>query len=51
LDEFQADVAERDVEEYSALALRSFEVAGQYYNYRVPIVGDIKTGSNWDTCH
>jgi hypothetical protein len=50
-DEHQADVAEKDVEEYSALALRSFEVAGQYYNYRVPIVGDIRVGKNWDTCH
>jgi len=50
-DEMDADVAECDVEEYLMLALKSFEAAGRYYNYRVPIIGAGKVGEDWFQVH
>jgi len=50
-DEFEAEVKEGQEEEYMELALRCFEKAGEYYKYRVPIVGDVKKGMTWADVH
>jgi len=50
-DEFQALVRNDHVEKYVELAYKSFIKAGEFYNYRVPIEGDIKCGQNWAETH
>ena len=32
-------------------AVKSFQLAGEYYNFRCPITGEYKVGSNWADTH
>ena len=50
-DEFQHEVHPDDLERVTELALLAFEEAGRFFNLRVPIIGDAKTGANWAETH
>ena len=50
-DEFQAEVADCDVEEYSKLASDSIRLAGEYFNLRCPLAGSSDVGTNWSETH
>ena len=50
-DEIQLSCRPELVEDVTKLALLSFQMAGENYNFRVPIEGDAKVGSNWKECH
>lgn len=50
-DEIQAEVRDDHVEEYSQACLDSFIKAGEYYNFRIPIDGEVKIGENWKETH
>ena len=50
-DEFQLCVLERDVEEAKELLLTSIPEAGQHYDFRCPLEGEVKIGQNWCETH
>lgn len=50
-DEIQAEVADADVETYSAFALEAMVEAGEYYNMRCPLEGTVKSGASWADTH
>ena len=50
-DEFQSYVLPEHQEIYKEQCLKSFIDAGNFFNYNVPIVGDVKIGRNWSECH
>ena len=50
-DEIQLSCRPELVEDVTRLALMSFLMSGENYNFRVPIEGDAKVGSNWKECH
>lgn len=50
-DEWQWRVRNKVVQEFTDLALPCFPLSGQYFNYRVPIEGDVKVGKTWATTH
>lgn len=50
-DEVQAEVKPEHVEEYKEACLKAFNKAGEYFNFRIPIDGDVKIGENWKDTH
>jgi len=50
-DEIQAEVRPEHVEEYTAACHAAFKRAGEYFNFRIPIEGDVKVGNNWADTH
>lgn len=50
-DEFQLLVREGYEEQVGELAVRSFRVAGEYFNFRCPLDGEYKVGRNWAETH
>lgn len=50
-DELQYDVLEEHVERFSEICLEAFLWAGRYFNYTLPIEGDVKVGRNWSETH
>lgn len=50
-DEFQLLVREGIEEQVGQIAVRSFQDAGKYFNFRCPLDGEYKTGSNWAETH
>ena len=32
-------------------AVKAFEQAGEFFNFRCPITGEYKVGTNWAECH
>ena len=50
-DEFQLLVREGIEEQVGAIAVRSFQDAGKYFNFRCPLDGEYKTGFNWAETH
>jgi DNA polymerase I-like protein with 3'-5' exonuclease and polymerase domains len=50
-DEFQSEVADKDVEAYSALGLQAMVLAGEYYNMNCPLEGDVSSGASWRETH
>lgn len=50
-DEFQLHVREELAEEVSQVAVWSFQEAGRQFNWRCPLDGEAKIGSNWADCH
>lgn len=50
-DEYQAEVREEKVEEYKTLAVEAIRKAGEYFNFRCPLDGEAKVGTNWAETH
>ena len=50
-DEVQLSVKPDCLEIIKPLVLQSFLQAGQFYDFKCPIEGDIKTGANWALTH
>ncbi len=50
-DEIEAEVAIKDVKKFSELCLKAFETAGKFFNYKVPMQGDVKIGKSWGDVH
>ena len=50
-DEIQAEVADKDVEEYCTLAKKAFTHAGVFLKLKVPTEGDPAVGLNWADTH
>ena len=50
-DEIQISVKPELVSQVSPLVLDSFIQAGEFYGFRCPIEGDIKTGQHWAETH
>lgn len=50
-DEYQAEVADEDVDRYCVLAVDAIRKAGDYYGFRCPLDGEAKVGMNWAETH
>ena len=50
-DEWQFDVKTEHVDQFIELALESFIESGKFFNYNLPIEGDVKVGDNWAMTH
>ena len=50
-DEWQFDVKKEHVDQFIELALESFIESGKFFNYNLPIEGDVKVGDNWAMTH
>lgn len=50
-DEWQWRVRNEVVEEFTALALPCFKRSGEFFNYQIPIEGDVKVGKTWAETH
>jgi DNA polymerase I-like protein with 3'-5' exonuclease and polymerase domains len=50
-DEYQLQVREDLVDEVSEVAVWSFQEAGRQFNWRCPLDGEAKVGTNWSECH
>lgn len=51
-DEFQLGLAPGvDTEAVGSLAVAAIREAGEYFNFRLPLDGEFKVGSNWAETH
>lgn len=50
-DEVQLIAREEIADDVGREAVKSFELAGAYYNFRCPITGEYKIGQNWADTH
>lgn len=50
-DEWQSDVLQRHIDQYTEFCRRGFERAGRYFNYNLPIECDWKIGLTWAETH
>jgi DNA polymerase I len=50
-DEFQRETLNEDVEDVKAIAIKSFDKAGQYFQLNIPLVGEVKVGRSWKETH
>jgi len=50
-DELQFEAEEKDVKDLMFLLEHSALTAGEYYNLRIPIAAEAKSGSNWAEVH
>lgn len=50
-DEIQCEVLDAHVERYSELALKAMVMAGEYYDLRCPLKGDVSIGRSWNETH
>lgn len=50
-DEIQVECDAEIAEAVGKLAVQSFEMAGDYFKFRVPITGEFKVGKNWAETH
>jgi DNA polymerase I-like protein with 3'-5' exonuclease and polymerase domains len=50
-DEIQVETDEEIADEIGQLAVRSFELAGEHFNFRCPITGEYKVGTDWASTH
>jgi len=50
-DEVQLIAKEGIADDVGQSAVKSFQLAGEYYGFRVPITGEYKVGSNWADTH
>jgi DNA polymerase I-like protein with 3'-5' exonuclease and polymerase domains len=45
-------IARKELADYVGQeAVKSFQQAGEYYNFRCPITGEYKVGNNWADTH
>lgn len=50
-DEIQVESDEEIAEEVGELAIASFQKAGEYFKFRIPITGEFRVGRNWAETH
>lgn len=50
-DEIQIETDREIADEIGKLAVQSFEMAGQHFNFNCPITGEYKVGTNWAETH
>lgn len=50
-DEFQYECHPDLVQEVGEAGVRAWQQAGEFFNYRVPITGEYKSGTNWKETH
>jgi DNA polymerase I-like protein with 3'-5' exonuclease and polymerase domains len=50
-DEVQIIAREDIAEIVGTQAVKAFEAAGEYYDFRCPITGEYKVGKNWAETH
>ena len=50
-DEVQLTVKEKYAEKIGTLAIEAIRIAGERYNFRIPLTGEFKTGQTWATTH
>lgn len=50
-DEVQLIARKEIADDVGKEAVKSFQLAGEYYNFRCPITGEYKIGSNWADTH
>lgn len=50
-DEFQLLVREGLEDRVGEIAVKSFQDAGKYFNFRCPLDGEYKVGTNWAETH
>lgn len=50
-DEFQASVADKDVEEVMAISEAMMVRTGEILNFRCPLAAEAKVGANWSETH
>ena len=50
-DEYQLQVRKELAEEVAMMAVESFHLAGEQFNWRCPLDGEAKIGNNWAECH
>lgn len=50
-DEIQVESDEEIADEVGQLAVLSFQKAGEYFNFRIPITGEYRVGGSWAETH
>ena len=50
-DEIQVETDKEIADEVGRLAVRAFELAGEHFNFRCPITGEYKVGTDWASTH
>lgn len=50
-DEIQVECDEDIAESVGQETIRAFELAGEYFGFRIPITGEFRVGSNWKETH
>jgi DNA polymerase I len=50
-DEYQHGILPDHLELAKSIILDSYVKGGEYFNFKCPIMGDVKTGANWLECH
>jgi DNA polymerase I-like protein with 3'-5' exonuclease and polymerase domains len=50
-DEIQVESDKEIADEVGKLAVQSFEISGKHFQFRCPITGEYKVGSNWSETH
>lgn len=50
-DELQTSVRKHHVDDYSKLTLACIRHAGEYYNFRIRLDGEVKVGKTWAQTH
>lgn len=50
-DEIQAEVALGDIEVYTEECHKAFKRAEKYFNFRIKLEGEVKSGDNWKETH
>ena len=50
-DEHQYEVDEEIAEEVGLLSIECIKKAGDYFNIRIPLNGDMNVGNNWKETH
>ena len=50
-DEVQLTVKREYGNRIGELGVKAIAIAGEKYNFRIPLTGEFKTGANWATTH
>lgn len=50
-DEMQFYVSKEKLEKFKIIAARTFDLTQKHFNFRCPLAGEIKVGSNWSDTH
>jgi len=50
-DEMQFYVVKEKLEQFKSIAAQTFDLTKKHFNFRCPLAGEIKVGSNWSETH
>jgi len=50
-DEFERETLNAHVDRVKEIAVKAFDYAGKYFKLNVPLVGDVKSGPDWNSVH